>query len=68
MGVHRIFIHGCNVGYACNRRNVCIFLHHLLDIQMKAKQPNPTNYAIWAEYYGERIKKMCDEVCKLRKK
>lgn len=35
---------------------------------MKAKQPNPTNYAIWAEYYGERIKKMCDEVCKLRKK
>lgn len=28
---------------------------------MKPKQPKPTNYAIWAEYYGERIKKMCDE-------
>lgn len=35
---------------------------------MKVKQPNQTNYAVWAEYYGDRIKKMCDEVTANRKK
>lgn len=31
-------------------------------------KPTTNDYAIWAEYYGERIKKMCDEVTANRKK